>query len=57
MQQLILGSGTELESIDELLRAGKNRKFDTELALSEIEAIAKKYAGKKRDTSILLRSR
>jgi hypothetical protein len=45
---LILGSGTELESIDELLRQEEAEKAIQD-ALNKIEAIAKKYAGKKRE--------
>lgn len=45
---LILGSGTELESIDELLRE-EEAENSIRTALSEIEVIAKKYADKKRD--------
>jgi hypothetical protein len=46
--KLILGSGTELESIDELLRQ-EEAENSIRAALSEIEVITKKYAGKKRD--------
>jgi hypothetical protein len=46
--KLILGSGTELESIDELLRQ-EEAENAIRIALSEIEVISKKYAGKKRD--------
>jgi hypothetical protein len=46
--KLILGSGTELESIDELLRQ-EEAENSIRAALSEIEVIAKKYAGKKRE--------
>ena len=46
--QLILGSGTELEEIDELLREEKIES-SVRLALSEIEVIAKKYVDTKRD--------
>lgn len=45
---LILGSGTELEDIDELLREEKIES-SIRLALSEIEVIAKKYVDTKRD--------
>jgi len=46
--KLILGSGTELESIDELLRQ-EEAENSIRAALSEIEVIAKKYAGEKRE--------
>ncbi len=46
--KLILGSGTELESIDELLRQ-EEAENSIRVTLSEIEVIAKKFAGKKRD--------
>jgi hypothetical protein len=46
--KVILGSGTELESIDELLREEETDKAIHD-ALSKIEAIAKGYTGKERD--------
>jgi hypothetical protein len=45
---LILGSGTELESIDELLSQEEVEKAIQD-ALSKIEGIAEKYTGKDRD--------
>jgi hypothetical protein len=46
--KVILGSGTELESIDELLREEETDKAIHD-ALTEIETIAKGYAGKEKD--------
>ena len=45
---LQLGSGTELASIDELLRE-EEAENSIRVALSEIEVISKKYVGKKTD--------
>jgi hypothetical protein len=46
--KVILGSGTELDSIEELLRQEEAEKAIQD-ALNKIEAIAKKYARKERD--------